>query len=101
MLPATVIRSERPSKRGSALGFVISDLQSEKLGKAFPSPQGTITPSLMGVWQEQAVQLIEDGAGMTAGEADEVRRTFARPNNDHLIACTGGGSWMARGGTLS
>ena len=55
----------------------------------------------MGVWQEQAVQLIEDGAGMTAGEADEVRRTFARPNNDHLIACTGGGSWMARGGTLS
>ena len=41
----------------------------------------------MGVWQEQAVQIIEDGAGMTAAEADEVCRTFARPNNEHLIAC--------------
>ena len=38
------------------------------------------------VWQEQVVQLIEDVAGMTAAEADEVRRTFARPNNEHLIA---------------
>ena len=37
------------------------------------------------VWQEQVVQLIEDVAGMTAGEADEVRRAFARPNNEHLI----------------
>ena len=38
------------------------------------------------VWQEQVVQLIEDVAGMTAAEADEVRRAFARPNNDHLVA---------------
>ncbi len=38
------------------------------------------------VWQEQVVQLIEDVAGMTASEADEVRRAFARPNNEHLIA---------------
>ena len=38
------------------------------------------------VWQEQVVQLIEDVAGMTAAEADEVRRAFVRPNNDHLIA---------------
>ncbi len=38
------------------------------------------------VWQEQVVQLIEDVAGMTAAEADEVRRAFARPNNKHLIA---------------
>ena len=38
------------------------------------------------VWQEQIVQLIEDVAGMTAAEADEVRRAFARPNNEHLIA---------------
>ena len=38
------------------------------------------------IWQEQVVQLIEDVAGMTAAEADEVRRTFARPNNEHLIA---------------
>ncbi len=38
------------------------------------------------VWQEQVVQLIEDVAGMTAAEADEVRRAFARPNNEHLIA---------------
>ena len=37
------------------------------------------------VWQEQVVQLIEDVAGMTAAEADEVRRAFARPNNEHLI----------------
>lgn len=55
----------------------------------------------MGVWQEQVIKLIEDGAGMTAAEADEVRRPFASPNNEHLIACTGGGFWMARGGTLS
>ncbi len=38
------------------------------------------------VWQEQVVQLIEDVAGMTATEADEVRRAFARPNSEHLIA---------------
>ena len=38
------------------------------------------------VWQEQVVQLIEDVAGMTAAEADEVRRAFARPNSEHLIA---------------
>ena len=38
------------------------------------------------VWQEQVVQLVMDVAGMTAAEADEVRRAFARPNNGHLIA---------------
>ena len=38
------------------------------------------------VWQEQVVQLIEDVAGMTAAEADEVRRAFARANSEHLIA---------------
>ena len=32
------------------------------------------------------MQLIEDVAGMTAAEADEVRRAFAKPNNEHLIA---------------
>ena len=37
------------------------------------------------VWQEQVVQLIEDVAGMTAAEADQVRRAFARPNNEGLI----------------
>ena len=37
------------------------------------------------VWQEQVVQLIMDVAGMTAAEADEVRRAFARANNEHLI----------------
>ena len=38
------------------------------------------------VWQEQVVQLIADVAGMSAAEADEIRRAFARPNSDHLIA---------------
>ena len=38
------------------------------------------------VWQEQVVQLIMDVAGMSAAEADEVRRAFARQNNEHLIA---------------
>ena len=38
------------------------------------------------VWQEQVVQLIMDVAGMTAAEADEVRRAFARRNNEHLLA---------------
>ena len=38
------------------------------------------------VWQEQVVQLVMDVAGMTAAQADEVRRAFARPNNEHLIA---------------
>ena len=37
------------------------------------------------VWQEQVVQLIMDVAGMTAAEADEVRRAFARANNEPLI----------------
>ena len=38
------------------------------------------------VWQEQVVQLLVDVGGMTAAQADEVRRAFARPNNEHLIA---------------
>ena len=38
------------------------------------------------VWQEQVVQLIMDVAGMTAAEADELRRAFARPRNEHLLA---------------
>ena len=37
------------------------------------------------VWQEQVVQLIMDVAGMTAAQADEVRRAFSRPNAGHLI----------------
>ena len=38
------------------------------------------------VWQEQVVQLVMDVGGMGAAQADEVRRAFARPNNEHLIA---------------
>ena len=38
------------------------------------------------VWQEQVVQLIEDVAGMSAAEADEVRHAFSRPNSELLIA---------------
>ena len=38
------------------------------------------------VWQEQVVQLISDVSGMSTSEADEIRRAFARPNSDHLIA---------------
>ena len=38
------------------------------------------------VWQEQVVQLIQDVSGMSAAEADQVRRAFTRSNNDHLIA---------------
>ena len=37
------------------------------------------------VWQEQVVQLVMDVAGLTAAQADEMRRAFARPNNKHLI----------------
>ena len=37
------------------------------------------------VWQEQVVQLVMDVAGMTAAQADEMRRAFARPNNRRLI----------------
>ena len=32
------------------------------------------------------MQLIMDVAGMSAAEADEVRRAFAKPNNQHLLA---------------
>ena len=38
------------------------------------------------VWQEQVVQLISDVSGMKTSEADEIRRAFARPNSEHLIA---------------
>ncbi len=38
------------------------------------------------VWQEQVVQLVSDVAGMTVAQADEIRRAFARPNNEPLIA---------------
>jgi len=37
------------------------------------------------IWQEQAVQLLMDVGGFGAGEADEVRRAFARPNADDLV----------------
>ena len=38
------------------------------------------------VWQEQVVQLVMDVAGMSAAEADELRRAFARSNAGRLIA---------------
>ena len=38
------------------------------------------------VWQEQVVQLIMDVAGMTAAQANEIRRAFARHNGEHLVA---------------
>ena len=38
------------------------------------------------VWQEQVVQLLKDVGGMTAAEADEVRRAFSKPNSEQLIA---------------
>ena len=38
------------------------------------------------VWQEQVVQLIMDVAGMTAAQADEVRRAFARSHSEDLVA---------------
>ena len=38
------------------------------------------------VWQEQVVQFIMDVAGFTAAQADEVRRAFARPHSEHLVA---------------
>ena len=38
------------------------------------------------VWQEQVVQLIMDVAGMSAAEADTLRRAFARPQRVQFIA---------------
>ena len=38
------------------------------------------------VWQEQVVQLIMDVAGMSAAEADTLRRAFARPQSEQFIA---------------
>ena len=37
------------------------------------------------VWQEQVVQLIMDVAGLSAAEADEIRRAFTKSSNEHLI----------------
>lgn len=38
------------------------------------------------VWQEQVVQLLMDVGGMSASEADGVRRAFAKASNAHLVA---------------
>ena len=38
------------------------------------------------VWQEQVVQLLMDVGGMSASEADGVRRAFAKSNSGHLVA---------------
>ena len=38
------------------------------------------------VWQEQVVQLLMDVGGMSASEADGVRRAFAKSSNGHLVA---------------
>ena len=37
------------------------------------------------IWQEQVVQLLMDVGGFGAGEADEVRRAFAKRNADGLV----------------
>ena len=37
------------------------------------------------VWQEQVVQLIMDVAGLSAAQADEIRRAFTKSSNEHLI----------------
>ena len=37
------------------------------------------------VWQEQVVQLISDVSGMSQADADEMRRAFARHNNEKVI----------------
>ena len=37
------------------------------------------------VWQEQVVQLISDISGISQAESDEMRRGFARSNNESLI----------------
>ena len=37
------------------------------------------------VWQEQVVQLLMDVGGMSASEADSVRRAFAKSNSGHLV----------------
>ena len=37
------------------------------------------------VWQEQVVQLISDISGISQAESDEMRRGFARSNNENLI----------------
>ena len=38
------------------------------------------------VWQEQVVQLLMDVGGMSAAEADALRRAFARPQREHWVA---------------
>ena len=38
------------------------------------------------VWQEQVVQLLMDVGGLSASEADGVRRAFAKSSNSHLMA---------------
>ena len=38
------------------------------------------------VWQEQVVQLLMDVGGMSASEADGVRRAFTKSNGGHLVA---------------
>ena len=38
------------------------------------------------VWQEQVVQILMDVAGLSAAQADEIRRAFARLNNRRLVA---------------
>ncbi|MBM3941320.1 MAG: DNA polymerase III subunit alpha [SAR202 cluster bacterium] len=37
------------------------------------------------VWQEQVVQLIMDVAGLSAAEADRMRRAFGKRHNQHLL----------------
>lgn len=37
------------------------------------------------IWQEQVVQLLMDVGGLSAAEADEVRRAFAKPHSQHIV----------------
>ena len=49
------------------------------------------------VWQEQVVQLLMDVGGMSASEADGVRRAFAKSKSTATWwRCTGVASWRAR-----
>ena len=38
------------------------------------------------IWQEQVVQLISDISGMSASDADQLRRAFTCKDNERLIA---------------
>lgn len=82
-----LIRPGVGGQRNAVSEFVRRYRHGSSWGYDHPLEQRALSRSCgIIIWQEQVVQLISDMSGISSAEADDMRRTFASRNNQHLIA---------------